>query len=88
MEMRLSVLSRISDPLFKNILCLVYELSVKINSVVCHPSRRVILAKYVVGRLLVILIHFGSVRLAFLRQLMRLSSIAAPVCLMCLCSTG
>lgn len=84
MEMGLPVLSRIFNPLLKDILCLLYKLPVEVNCIVCNPPRRIILAKYEIGRLLIVLIHFRSVRLALLRQLMRLTSIAALICLMCL----
>lgn len=64
--MRLSILLRISYPLLKNLLCLLYELSMQINTVVRDSARRIVLPEDKVRGLLVVLIHFCSMLLAFL----------------------
>lgn len=81
MQMRLPVLLRISDPLLDDILSLLDKLPMQINRIVRDAPRRVVLAEYVVRRLLVVLVHLRSVRLALLGQLVRQPSIAALVCL-------
>jgi hypothetical protein len=84
MQMRLPVLLRVFDPLLKNVLCLLYKLSVEIDRIISDSSLRVVLAENIVGRLLVVLVHLRGMRLAFLRQLMRRCSITSFVCPMCL----
>lgn len=61
MKMRLPILPRVSDPLLKNILCLLYKLSMQIDRIIGDSSRRIILAENVIGRLFVVLVHFCSV---------------------------
>jgi hypothetical protein len=79
--MVLTLLLRITNPCLKNILRFLYELAVQINSVVRNSSWSIVLPEDVVRCLLVVLVHFGRMLLAFLRQLMRGCAIAALVCL-------
>lgn len=65
MQMILSLLLRISDPLLQYPFCFFYELPVEINGVVCDAAGRVVFAEYVVGGLVVVGVHFGGVRFAF-----------------------
>ena len=80
--MRLSILLRISYPLLKYLLCLLYELPMQVNSVVRDSAWCIVLPEDQVRRLLVVLIHFCSMLLAFLRELVRSCPIATLVCLL------
>lgn len=80
--MRLSILLRISYPLLKDLLCLLYELPMQVNSVVCDSAWCIVLPEDEVRRLLVVLIHFCSMLLAFLGELVRSCPVAILVCLL------
>lgn len=64
--MFLSSLLRISYPLLKDLFCLLYKLPMQVNSVFRDSAWCIVLPEDEVRRLLVILIHFGSMPLAFL----------------------
>ena len=57
MQMRLSILLCISDPLLQNLLCFFHELPMQINRIVCNSSKRIVLSENIIGGLLIILIH-------------------------------
>jgi hypothetical protein len=81
MQMRLTILLRISYPLLKYRLRFLDKLSVKINGIVRNPSHRVVLPENVVGRLFIVRVHIRRMLLPFLTQLVRRSSITSLVCL-------
>jgi hypothetical protein len=82
--MRLPILLRISNSLLQNILRLLYELPMQVYCIVRDSSCGVVLSEDVFRSLLVVLIHLRSVGFSFFRQLVRGSSIAAFIGLMCL----
>jgi hypothetical protein len=57
---------------------------VEINRIISHSSRGVILAEYVIRRLLIIHVHLGGMLFSLFRELVRCCSIAAFVGLVCL----
>jgi hypothetical protein len=57
---------------------------VEINRIISHSSGGVILAEYVIRRLLIIHVHLGGMLFSLLRELVRCCSIAAFVGLVCL----
>jgi hypothetical protein len=58
------------------------KLAVQVDSVARDFSYGVVLAEDELGGLLVVLVGFGCVRLALLRQLFRLVAVAALVCML------
>lgn len=90
MQPRLPSLLRISDALLYDVLGLIDELAVQIDSIGVYPAGGVILAEDVIGGLLVIGIHLGCVLLALLGQLVSGGAIAALVRLvrLCMCERG
>ena len=64
MQMRLPILLCISYPLFQDIFCLFYELSVQVDRVVRDSTGRIVLAEDIVGCLLVELVHLRRVCLS------------------------
>jgi hypothetical protein len=82
MQPRLPICLRVPNPLLQNPLRLLYILPVQIDRVGIHRARRVVLAEYVIRRLLVIRLHLRGVFLPLLGQLVRCSAIASLVCLM------
>jgi hypothetical protein len=78
-EMRLSVLLGVADALLEDLLGLLDKLAVQIDGVARDFSYSVVFAEDELGGLLVVLVGFGCVRLALLRQLFRLVAVAALV---------
>jgi hypothetical protein len=70
MQMRLSILLRVFNPLLQDLLRLLHKLSMKINSITIHSPNSIVLPKYIVGGLLVVLIHLRRMLFPFLGQLM------------------
>jgi hypothetical protein len=78
-QVRLAVLLGVANALLEDLLGLFDELAVKINGVAVDFADGVVFAEDELGGLLVVLVGFGGVRLALLRQLFRASAIAALV---------
>jgi hypothetical protein len=78
-EMRLSVLLGVADALLEDLLGLFDKLAVQVDSVAGDFSYSVVFAEDELRGLLVVLVGFGCVRLALLRQLFRLAAVAALV---------
>lgn len=66
MQMRLSILLRISYPLLQDIFRLLYELSMQVNRVVRDSAGRIVLAEDVIGCLLIVLVHLRRMSLSLL----------------------
>jgi len=77
--MRLTTLPRMFDPLLQDILCLLDELTVEVNSVFWNSSICIVLPKDEFRGLLVELFHFHSVCLSLFRQFMSCRSISTFV---------
>jgi hypothetical protein len=78
-KMRLSVLLGVADALLEDLLGLFDKLAVQVDSVARDFAYGVVFAKDELGGLLVVLVGFGCVRLALLRQLFCLAAVAALV---------
>jgi len=78
-EVRLAVLLGVADALLEDLLGLFDELAVQVDGVAVDFADGVVLAEDELGGLLVVLVGFGCVRLALLRQLFRLGAVAALV---------
>jgi hypothetical protein len=78
-QVRLAVLLGVADALLEDLLGLFDELAVEIDGVAVDFADGVVFAEDEFGGLLVVLVGFGSVRLALLRQLFRAGAIAALV---------
>lgn len=76
MQMRLSMLTRILDPLFKYILRLLDILPVQIDGIFRHSARGIVFAEYKFGGLFVVFLHAAAVFFAFLRELFGAGSVA------------
>lgn len=78
-EVRLAVLLGVADALLEDLLGLFDELAVQVDGVAVDFADGVVFAKDELGGLLVVLVGFGCVRLALLRQLFRPGAVAALV---------
>lgn len=81
-QVRLVARLRVADTRLQHVLGLLHELPVQIDRVVGHLVRRVVGAEDVLGRLLVVLVHLGRVRLALVAQLLGSGAVALLVGLM------
>lgn len=84
-QVRLPALLRVADALLQDLLGLLHELPVQVDRVAVHLAHGVVLAEDELGRLPVVLVGFGGVLLALLRQLVRLAAVAALVRLLGAC---
>lgn len=80
--MRLSCALRVSNPLLQDVLGFLDELSMEIYGVAVDAADGVVFPEDVVGRLLIVLFHHGTMSLAFLGEFVRCCSIASIVRLM------
>jgi hypothetical protein len=78
-QVRLAVLLGVADALLEDLLGLLDELAVQVDGVAVDFADGVVLAEDELGGLLVVLVGFGGVRLALLRQLFRPGAVAALV---------
>jgi hypothetical protein len=78
-EVRLAVLLGVADALLEDLLGLFDKLAVQVDGVARDFAYGVVFAEDEFGGLFVVLIGFGCVRLALLRQLFRLAAVAALV---------
>lgn len=78
-EMGLASCLRVSDASLENILGLLHKLSVQVNRVIGNAVRSVVSAEDVLGRLFVVLLHFGGVLLALVAQLLGFGAVAVMV---------
>ena len=78
-EVCLAVLLCIANALLENLLGLLDVLAVQVDSVAGDFAHGIVLAENELGSLLVVFVGFGSMCLALLRQLMRLTTVAALV---------
>ena len=78
-EVRLAVLLGVADALLEDLLGLFDELAVQIDGVAVDFADGVVLAENELGGLLVVLVGFGGVRFALLRELFRPGAVAALV---------
>lgn len=78
-EVRLSALLSVADALLEDLLGFFHELAVQVDSVAVDSAHGVVLAEDEFGGLLVVLVGFGCVRLALLRQFLRPAAVAALV---------
>lgn len=85
-EVRLSALLGVANALLEDLLGFFHELAVQVDGVAVDSAHGVVLAEDELGGLLVVLVGFGCVRLALLRQLLRAAAVAALVGLLRLCS--
>lgn len=65
-----------ADALFENALRLLDELAVEVDAIGVDTAGSVVLAKDVVGRLAVVLVHFGTVSLALVGQFLCSGAVA------------
>ena len=79
MKMVLTMLFRILNAFFQNVLGLLHKLAVQVNLVLIDPARRVVLPEDILGRLTVEVVHLGVVRFALVGQLLRPGSITGLV---------
>lgn len=70
------MLTRILDPLLKNIFRLLDKLAVQINRVLRHSTRGIVFAEYEFGGLSVVVLHSAAVLFAFFRELFGAGSVA------------
>ena len=78
-EVRLAVLLGVADALLEDLLGFFDELAVQVDSITVDFADGVVFAEDELGGLLVVLVGFGCVRLALLRQLFRPGAVAALV---------
>ena len=78
-EVRLAVLLGVANALLEDLLGFFHKLAVQVDGVTVDFADGVVLAEDELGGLLVVLVGFGGVRLALLRQLFRPGAIAALV---------
>jgi hypothetical protein len=78
-QVRLAVLLGVANALLENLLGFFDELAVQVDGVAVDFADGVVLAEDELRGLLVVLVGFGGVRLALLRQLFRTGAIAALV---------
>ena len=79
MKMVLAMLPRIFNALFQDLLGLLDELAVEVDSVLGDAAGRVVLPEDVLARLPVVLLHLGRVPLALVAELFRRGAVAALV---------
>lgn len=84
-QMRLSTLLGVADALLENLLGFFDVLAVQVDGIAVDFAHGVVLAKDKLRGLLVVLVGFGSVRFALLRQLFRFCAITSLVCLLGAC---
>jgi len=75
----LTILLGVPNALLEDFLGLFDELAVQVDGVTVDFAHGVVFAEDELGGLLVVFVGFGSMRLALLRQLMRLAAVAALV---------
>lgn len=80
MQVSLARRLSISYPLLQDLLRLLHELSMQIDSVAGHLSNSIVLAEDVLRSLLVVVVGFGFVLLALLAKLVRAGPIALLIC--------
>jgi hypothetical protein len=78
-QVRLAVLLGVANALLEDLLGFFHKLAVQVDGVTVDFADGVVLAEDELGGLLVVLVGFGGVRLALLRQLFRPGAIAALV---------
>jgi hypothetical protein len=78
-EVRLAVLLGVANALLEDFLGFFDELAVQVDGVTVYFADGIVLAEDELGGLLVVLVGFGCVLLALLRQLFRLGAVAALV---------
>lgn len=81
-EVRLAVLLGVANTLLEDLLGFFDELAVQVDRVAIDFSNSIVFAEDELGGLLVVLVGFGCVRLALLRQLFRPGAITALVSLL------
>lgn len=78
-QVRLAVLSGVADALLENLLCFFDELAVEIDGVGVDLAHGVVFTENELGGLSVVVVGFGGVRLALVRQVFGSCAVAALV---------